>query len=151
MKRRGEDAKRHEHALDAPAHSRTDEETEGLYELVNGSCDLFGECARYEAVELCRRARLERFSAGQTLLNPGDPDDKVFIPIAGSVSAWIDADVDGRGDGDDEEDEEEDEFKGERGRRRRRRVAKTFVPGRSFGVPARAAAAAASPRVRRGR
>jgi len=140
MKRRGEDAKRHEHALDAPAHSRTDEETEGLYELVNGSCDLFGECARYEAVELCRRARLERFSAGQTLLNPGDPDDKVFIPIAGSVSAWIDADVDGRGDGDEEEDEEEDEFKGERGRRRRRRVAKTFVPGRSFGVPARAAA-----------
>ena len=135
MKRRGEDAKRHEHALDAPADSRTDEETEGVYELVSGSCDLFAECARYEAVELCRRARLERFFAGQTLLNPGDPDDKVFIPIAGSVSAWIDAD-----DEEDEEEEDEDKVKGESKGSRRRRVAKTFVPGRSFGVPARAAA-----------
>ncbi len=136
MKRRGEDAKRHEHALDAPADSRTDEETEGVYELVSGSCDLFAECARYEAVELCRRARLERFFAGQTLLNPGDPDDKVFIPIAGSVSAWIDADD----EEEDEEEEEDDKVKGESKGSRRRRVAKTFVPGRSFGVPARAAA-----------
>ena len=43
-------------------------------------------------------------------MNPGDPDDKVFIPIAGSVSAWIE-----RGDGEDEdEDDEEDEREGRR-------------------------------------
>jgi hypothetical protein len=72
-----------------PPSGRTDEETEGVYELVRGSCELFEGCPRYEIVELCRRVRLERFVRGDVLSSPGDLDDKVFIPVTGSVSQWM--------------------------------------------------------------
>jgi len=89
VRRREESARRCEGTLMKPPSGRTDEETESVYELVRGSCELFEGCPRYEIVELCRRVRLERFARGDVLLSRGDLDDKVFIPVTGSVSQWM--------------------------------------------------------------
>ena len=130
VRRREECARRCEATLMKPPSARTDEETEGVYELVRGSCELFEGCPRYEIVELCRRVRLERFVRGDVLLSPGDFDDKVFIPVTGSVSRWMEPEREKEG--------EEGEAGGADGKNgeKHRTASRTYVPGRSFGNPA---------------
>ena len=78
-------------------------------------------------MELCRRVRLERFARGDVLLSRGDLDDKVFIPVTGSVSRWMEPEREKEG-----EEVEETDGKVEK----HRTASRTYVPGRSFGNPA---------------
>jgi CRP-like cAMP-binding protein len=67
---------------------RTDAELETLYGFVVEKDARFRQMPRYEAMELCRRMRVEDYGADEVVVEPGDLDCKVFILMYGAASEW---------------------------------------------------------------